>query len=229
MSVFTIVVMTMFLARFANATTINFETVPSETPFEGLVIDTQFQATYGVTFSLEGGGSPVLAQVGAPATAFTYISSSGADQPAPGQNVGSFFLTDDGSPSTASPLLIVTYDTPVNAASGVVIDIDEGTGGTIEAWDVQARDESGSIVDTISLSFGDPNTGDGIATTWSFDRSQDDIFSIRFAYVGTKPSYGIAFDNFSPSSPAVPVPPAIWLFGSSLLGLIGIARRRKVD
>ena len=27
---------------------------------------------------------------------------------------------------------------------------------------------------------------------------------------------------------AVPVPPALWLFGSGLLGLIGIARRKKV-
>jgi hypothetical protein len=30
-----------------------------------------------------------------------------------------------------------------------------------------------------------------------------------------------------PAPPAVPVPPAVWLFGSGLLGLIGIARRKK--
>jgi len=30
-----------------------------------------------------------------------------------------------------------------------------------------------------------------------------------------------------PSLSAVPLPPAIWLFGSSLLGLIGIARKKK--
>jgi hypothetical protein len=29
-------------------------------------------------------------------------------------------------------------------------------------------------------------------------------------------------------SAAIPVPPAFWLFGSGLLGLIGIARRKKV-
>jgi hypothetical protein len=28
---------------------------------------------------------------------------------------------------------------------------------------------------------------------------------------------------------AVPVPPAVWLFGSGLLGLVGIARRRKIS
>ena len=29
------------------------------------------------------------------------------------------------------------------------------------------------------------------------------------------------------NSPVVPVPAAVWLFGSGLLGLVGIARRKK--
>jgi len=33
--------------------------------------------------------------------------------------------------------------------------------------------------------------------------------------------------GISPSSSVIPVPAAMWLFGSGLLGLIGIARRRK--
>ena len=36
---------------------------------------------------------------------------------------------------------------------------------------------------------------------------------------------GIAFASFQAS--AVPVPAAVWLFGSGLLGLIGISRRKK--
>jgi len=32
--------------------------------------------------------------------------------------------------------------------------------------------------------------------------------------------------NFAAASP-VPIPPAVWLFGSGLLGLVGIARRKK--
>ena len=39
-------------------------------------------------------------------------------------------------------------------------------------------------------------------------------------------SYFINYDNFSLSQ--VPVPAAAWLFGSGLLGLIGVARRKKV-
>jgi hypothetical protein len=35
------------------------------------------------------------------------------------------------------------------------------------------------------------------------------------------------FDNASMTVAAVPVPAAVWLFGSGLLGLIGVARRKK--
>jgi hypothetical protein len=35
------------------------------------------------------------------------------------------------------------------------------------------------------------------------------------------------FDNVSMTVAAVPVPAAVWLFGSGLLGLIGVARRKK--
>jgi hypothetical protein len=33
--------------------------------------------------------------------------------------------------------------------------------------------------------------------------------------------------GFSATPAAVPVPAAVWLFGSGLMGLVGIARRRK--
>lgn len=35
--------------------------------------------------------------------------------------------------------------------------------------------------------------------------------------------------NFTPGPAAVPIPAAVWLFGSGLLGLVGIARRRKAS
>ena len=37
-----------------------------------------------------------------------------------------------------------------------------------------------------------------------------------------------SFAPFSHDATYVPVPPAVWLFGSGLLGLVGIARRKKV-
>jgi len=35
-----------------------------------------------------------------------------------------------------------------------------------------------------------------------------------------------AFDNFSITASTVPIPAAVWLFGSGLLGMIGVARKK---
>ena len=52
-------------------------------------------------------------------------------------------------------------------------------------------------------------------------------FGVNSAATGYTMS-GVYYDNFSlAGTPAVPVPAAVWLFGSGLLGLIGVARRRK--
>ena len=79
---------------FNGCITIDFETLPTGVPFEGAQISNQYYADFGLTFELENGNFPVLAQVGNPTTAFG--SAFGNDTPAPGQNIGSFFLTDDG-------------------------------------------------------------------------------------------------------------------------------------
>lgn len=208
--------------QLAGASTITFETVPGiGVPTEGLPINNQFLSTEGVTFSLEGGGDPVIAEGGSPRTAFGGPPNhSGPDAPAPGQGVGSFFLTDDGIISGTVPTLLIAYSSPVRAASGVIIDVDEGPSSTFERWEIEARDATSAIIDSVMLTFGDPNTGDGIATPWAFSHTTDDIFSIRIAYTGTKTTVGLAFDNFSPSSATVvPLPAAFGLFGVAIMML----------
>jgi hypothetical protein len=201
----------------AVAGTIDFELVPSiGVPSEGLQISNQYLATEGISFSLEGGGFPRIAEVGNPRTAFG--SSYGGDTPAPGQEIGSFFLTDDGVLSgLQSPALIVTYDTPTAEASGVILDLDFD-----ETFTIQPLDISGAILDTITISAGDPDTGDGIATNWLIDRRVNEIYSIRFK--GTRQAsgaFGLGFDNFNARS-ADPTPPPISNPAPGTLGILGL-------
>jgi len=45
------------------------------------------------------------------------------------------------------------------------------------------------------------------------------------AFIGFSANFNLAGADLPP--PAVPVPAAVWLFGSGLLGLVGVARRKK--
>ena len=177
---------------------IDFETVPGESAREGLTIDNQFVASHGVTFQLEPKGAPKLAGVGAPVTAFEGPLRS-PDTPAANQGVASFFLTDDGTLlEMNAPALVVSYDPPTAAASGVVLDIDFD-----EILTIEARGSTGSVLQTLTIRAGDRGTGDGIATRWAIDRPSSDIQSIRFAGRWTKSGgFGLAFDSFCSRSSA---------------------------
>jgi len=83
---------------------------------------------------------------------------------------------------------------------GVVTDID-----VINVWDVTGGDTYTST-DGIA---GTPANPDGIRGYGMLD--------------GAFAGFNANFDFVAP----VPVPAAVWLFGSGLLGLVGVARRRK--
>jgi hypothetical protein len=175
---------------------IDFEWVPGfGSPWEGLVIDTQYLSTHGVTFSLDFGVAPVVADVGGNTTGFHGPPNHTAgDKPAAGQDLGGYFLTDDGIASGApfAPPLIVTYDPPTAEASGEIIDIDHD-----EQFSIELRDELDSVMETITITAGDPGTGDGLATPWSFSHDDNDVYSIRF--VGSRSEaggFGVGYDNF---------------------------------
>jgi hypothetical protein len=53
-----------------------------------------------------------------------------------------------------------------------------------------------------------------------------DLTSVTFAQTGT--GNFTVYENISVEVSSIPVPAAAWLFGSGLLGLIGVARRKKV-
>lgn len=209
------------VAAFANATTasaqvINFETIPGGSPVDGMTIDSQFESDFGVTFSLEGGGAPVLAKVGAPRTAFQGYNLL-PDQPAPGVNAGEYFLTDDGVVSGPPTPLIIRYSTPVSGAGGSILDIDGA-----EEFTVQARDAGDNVIATRVLPPN--NVLDGSATPWQFDLGSDVIHSIRIVFTGSGGGVGLAFDNFSTSAP-IPEPASILGVATGLA--IALRRRKK--
>lgn len=209
----------VFTPTVSQASTITFEIIPGiDTPVEGLEISDQFLATEGISFSLEGGGFPVLAEVGTPITAFD--SDFGGDSPQPDQDIGSFFLTDNGTLSgLSSPALIVEYSSPTAAASGVILDVDFD-----ESFNIQALDESGNRLATITIEGGDTGTGDGLATSWSFDQGSNEVFAIRFEGTReTSGAFGLGFDNFDARSSGVATSEPIGIPEPSTVGAILLA------
>ncbi len=187
----------------AAAQVIDFETIPGDVPAEGLPIGDQFLASHGVTFSLEGGGTPVLAEVGAPITAFQGPGGA-ADTPAAGVDIGDFFLTDDGVTGGAPPPLLITYENPTAGASGLILDVD----GT-ESFLIEARDDLDAVLEDQLIAAGDSGTGDGAASWWGFQRPQNDIASIRIVgmFEGAF-GFGLGFDDFNAAGicPDAPLP-----------------------
>lgn len=169
---------------------LDFEFIPGGLPSEGLAISNQWQASLGISFILEDNTMPTLSQVGAPRTAFNGFG--GPDLPAPGTDVGQFFLTDDGVLSNAPPALLVNYAQPASAASADILDIDFS-----EQWTVEAKDAAGNVLGTQVLSSG----GNGTAVPFNFDFGSPVISQIRIAFTGSGGSIGLAFDNFLTVSP----------------------------
>ena len=181
-----------------NCAKIDFETVPGDSVYEGLVINAQYSDSLGFTFVLEDSTYPHIADVGGKTTAFE--SSYGGDTPAPGQNIGSFFLTDDGlttGPGITTSPLIINFSIPVDSASGVILDID-----ATENFTIQARDSNMNVIHEYTISDGDLGTGDALATPWSIKRENADIYSIRLEGNRTMSGFfGLGFDNFTSCSP----------------------------
>ncbi len=78
--------------------------------------------------------------------------------------------------------------------------------------------------DAMAMANGWVKEADGVLATPSFSDLWDDVFNSEVRILGST-SMEAGIDNYKTSM--VPVPAAAWLFGSGLLGLAGIARRKQ--
>jgi len=176
---------------------LDFENIEGMNLFEGAEMSDQFEASFGLTFSLEGGGFPVLAEVGgSPPAAFG--SAWGNDTPAPQDQalIGDFFLTDDGQLSGLdSPPVVLDFATAIDSFAGCILDMDFG-----EVFKIEAYGEFGNLILADSIMAGDPDTGDGRATCWGFNLGNCTgmVYQIKFSgYRETAGAFGLGLDNFS--------------------------------
>jgi hypothetical protein len=240
----------LFLEKNAVGAIINFETVPGGAPIDQLPITDQYKNVIdgGVTFSTDAliNPWPVLEVIGShpvtdPLNGFLNDGSGLLDTETPGlpglppgtPGLGSYFLrlSTLNLLSTPVPTLIIDYTTPVSATSAQIWDIDMAVGLGFEQWLVTAKDDAGVTIATRlspqGILWSDPNSLDGKPWFWSFNNPGNfNIWSIEIEWMGSKQSgIGLAFDNFN--SNAVPIPGAIWLFGSGILGMVFMRRKLK--
>jgi hypothetical protein len=216
----------------SQTTHINFETIPGSSPSAGLVIDNQFNSQFDVDFSLQGGGFPVLAEVGDGATVmgFVYGPDKLPNTLAPGQSIGSsFFLTANGLEAGSHDLLL-TFPEPVEKVTGDILDIDHADG-----WTVQAHAADGSLLDQESFYFGSLAAGDGVATPWQLSEPSNEITSVSLIYTGSGTKPGVGWGDFSITTlpganghggATVPLPPGAWM-AALLIGGIVISTQRS--
>jgi len=217
---------TLILAWSSLGAVIDFETINSTIPCEGMVISNQFQPYFGVSFRRLDGGYPVIGKKGPPRASTIvpvnpdldlYDTLHPSDPRA--NEFGDFFLTDDGVVG-GTKQIIMDFNQPVSKARGYIFDIDSGERMTIRAYSDDGITEVGIVV----LASGDPDTGNGRSTPWSFDHATKDIRQIRFKETGQSSSANVAFDSFESDYSAEPPPTSLDLHmfaGLTITGTVG--------
>jgi len=119
----------------------------------------------------------------------------------------------------------VNTATHANAATQTFIFWTDGA-GLITAWDILLKTD-----DTVWQT-GEPNSEyAGIATrsgAMFVNDTDQGIIAMRDSSGFNTNYFGAVSDAAGTwEVSAVPIPPAVWLFGSGLIGLIGVARRKK--
>jgi len=128
------------------------------------------------------------------------------------------------------------YDNPTAVSSSNIMNIDPSSwtisqetnaGGGFGKFDFELAGTGTARTETLSFSIANV-TGDTVydyAVASGLMPSSGDFFAAHIA--GFAETNGVTSAQFAGSTPVVPIPAAVWLFGSGLIGLVGIARKRK--
>lgn len=165
-------------------------------------ISNQYLGTDGVIFS-SGNDFIAAVNLGIGHATSGSVGIGGSDGANGLTYAGEFFRANFFDPNNISTQAVTNY---VEIRGD---NISDGTGGTFSAYDI-----NGVLLGSDSQTNVSGNT---------FVLAFEGIHSVKFTGSGT-----IALDDltFNPVT-AIPVPAAVWLFASGLLGLIGVARRKK--
>ena len=165
----------------------------------------------------------------------TYFATTPVD-------VGPFTLSTIGTAAAETNLIDVSpfFDPPIPASFGnAAVDIfvegplmaDLAFDNPVSGFfaDFWAAGNTTELTLTLSLLGGGsadvnvPGPGNALES-FGFFSDTDLITAIRF---NNSVNDGFKMDNIAAS--VVPVPAAVWLFGTALLGFVGYSRRRKID
>ncbi len=223
---------------------IDFESAPGggAPTDDGAINGVYTDGTTQVQFWLGAIGTvrPLFESVGRPAgdanIGFVNPETPQNDSPNSPGAMGSFFARTLGFGQT--PLFIIEYLTPVNAASGEIWDIDARRLGGAEQWTIRAYSDTSltNLIATQISASGNPNspTGEtddfnGMPYLFGFSALGSPISAITIQYSGTAGNVGLAFDNFNADSDItqVPVPGSFPLLIGGLALLVPQMYRRK--
>jgi hypothetical protein len=138
----------------------------------------------------------------------------------------------DGDPNTFVSLPTASF-LPLGFSTGFVFD---GPGNDIFVGEIGNASERGNVF--VSSNFGGNFTFLGVAngnTTSNFDLASilftGNVNAIKVVGLdnnGSSPGFDLTFiQGLEGSVSVVPVPAAVWLFGTALIGFVGLGKRRK--